>query len=111
MITFGKDTSFRWTENKDVNYMFIKSVEDHANALLRTKGVVMEHEIEDLLGIPKDFIEYNPDESFMIPSTIFAYIATTGNPVEFECFSKSNGDILIHLLGIKEYPIRKKLEL
>lgn len=45
-------TCLTWEQNRDINYMRLKMVENHANELLRKRGYVFLRDIYEILGIP-----------------------------------------------------------
>ena len=110
LIHFNKDTSYLWTNSVDYNLMHIKRIEHYANQKLESYGFVMECEIENLLGIPKEFVDFDPNEiQFEQNKILHAWVKDNEKFIVFECFPQSNDDILINM-NCGEYPLVIKEE-
>ena len=50
---FFDSSSTQWNRNAEYNFMFLKSQQNYANEILKTRGHIFLNEVYDMLGIPR----------------------------------------------------------
>lgn len=82
------ESSCVWTNEAEYNLMFLKSTEQYANDILRSKGSLFLNEVYDMLGIPRS-------KAGQVVGWIYDESNPVGdNYVDFGIFNECNADFI-----------------